>query len=302
MKKYFLVCFLYLQLSNIHSQTSKYFPFPDSNAVWCDSLCGVVSTCFSGDTVIGSNTYHKLVRGGYYYQIHPGGSCDPNIVGVQPYTYKGALRQDTAQRKVYFFAAGYPTESLLCDFMLNVGDTVRTWNTINHPNSVVTAIDSILIGNQYRKRWWVQMGFCSNWNTQIIEGIGSAYGLLDQRTLVGGACTTYGKLYCFSQNDQTLYPYYSPSAGCTKVIGINTYFSPENLSVYPNPTGDHFFVDANTIEKLNIDLFDINGKHVLNKIVNNKSTIDVKNLENGIYIMTIKSAGITINKKLVIVR
>lgn len=302
MKKYLLICFFALQLSNIHSQTNRYFPFPDSNAVWCDSICGEESFFISLDTIVGIHTYHKLIQNLHSCQIGAGGGCNIYSCNYQLNKYAGGIRQDTGLRKVYFLAAYDTSEVLLCDFSLNVGDTVKTYNTLPlYPNSVVTSIDSILIGAQYRKRWTVYMQGCLAWYSQIIEGIGSTFGLLDQR-YPHGLCRTYGKLYCFSQNDQTLYPNYSPSTGCTKVTGINVYFPAESLSVYPNPTNNQFFIDANTYEKLNVDLYDLNGRQILSRTVHDKSTVDVKDLENGIYTITIRSANFTTNKKLVIIR
>lgn len=74
------------------------------------------------------------------------------------------------------------------------------------------------------------------------------------------------------------------------------------FSIYPNPTTNQFFIEANTNEKLTMDLYDVNGRYVLNKIVNNKSAIDVSDLNEGIYTVKIKTAEGIQNKKLVIVR
>jgi hypothetical protein len=238
----------------VQSQTNQYFPFPDSNAVWCDSVCGVESYTLAGDTVIGTNTYHKLIRNSYYYQIGASGYCDYKYGWYQNNDYAGAIRQDIAQRKIYFLAASSTTDKLLCDFTLTVGDTIKTYNTEYHSNSIVTSVDSILIGTHYRKRWGINIPELScgvSWNAQIIEGIGSTYGLLDQR-VPHGFCQTYGKLYCFSQNNQTFYPYYSDAAGCSEITGITEILPINNqIIIYPNPFStqtvlqtDNFFHNA----------------------------------------------------------
>jgi len=74
------------------------------------------------------------------------------------------------------------------------------------------------------------------------------------------------------------------------------------ISIYPNPTSDQFFIEKNATDKLNVDLYDVNGRHVFSKIISDKSSIDVTNLNEGVYSMTIKMADRVINKKLVIVR
>lgn len=84
--------------------------------------------------------------------------------------------------------------------------------------------------------------------------------------------------------------------------GINDLTNVQTISIYPNPTSEQFFIDANTTNKLTLDLYDVNGRHVFSKNASNKSHIDVTNLIGGVYSMTIKTADRLINKKLVIVR
>ncbi|MBK6984632.1 MAG: T9SS type A sorting domain-containing protein [Bacteroidetes bacterium] len=72
--------------------------------------------------------------------------------------------------------------------------------------------------------------------------------------------------------------------------------------IYPNPTSDQFFIVANTTDKLVVDMYDVNGRHVFSKSVSDKSNIDVTTLIEGIYNLTIKTVDRVINKKLVILR
>ena len=76
----------------------------------------------------------------------------------------------------------------------------------------------------------------------------------------------------------------------------------EQPTIYPNPTSDLFFIDANTTDKLNVDLYDVNGRYVFSKSAIGKSTIDVTTLNEGVYFLIIKTTDRVINKKLVIVR
>ena len=85
------------------------------------------------------------------------------------------------------------------------------------------------------------------------------------------------------------------TSGITETTINNT------INIYPNPTSDQFFIKANTTDKLNLDLYDVNGRHVLGKIVNDKTIIDATILNAGIYTLTIKTADSVINKKLVVV-
>jgi len=88
---------------------------------------------------------------------------------------------------------------------------------------------------------------------------------------------------------------------CT-AVGINNFSNEQETSIYPNPTSDQFFIEATSTDKLNVDLYDANGRHVFSANVSDKSNINVTTLNEGIYSLTIKTAGRIINKKLVILR
>ncbi len=77
-----------------NGQTSVYHPFPDSNAVWnfhfqwyCfanGTADEYYSITISGDTIIGSQTYHKLSTP--FVQSFSTGNC-----GGSPMGYRGAI-------------------------------------------------------------------------------------------------------------------------------------------------------------------------------------------------------------------
>jgi hypothetical protein len=86
-------------------------------------------------------------------------------------------------------------------------------------------------------------------------------------------------------------------------VGIKQFLNYNNkIIIYPNPTSDQFFIETNTTDKLTMDLYDVNGRHVFSASVSDKSNINVTTLNEGIYTMTVKSVDRVINKKLVIVR
>jgi len=79
-----------------NAQTSVYHPFPDSSATWNiqhTSICMMgnsnenYSITISGDTIIQSQTYHKLIIP--FVKSNNSGVCDFTTIG-----YKGAFRQD----------------------------------------------------------------------------------------------------------------------------------------------------------------------------------------------------------------
>lgn len=85
-------------------------------------------------------------------------------------------------------------------------------------------------------------------------------------------------------------------------IGINAPIFQTGVSFSPNPVNDRLFIDANSTDKLNISLFDINGKCVLKASMMDKSSINLSDLNEGIYIATIQTMDSVINKKLLIIR
>ncbi len=92
------------------------------------------------------------------------------------------------------------------------------------------------------------------------------------------------------------------SYGCPVANSIEQFESNIQVAVYPNPTSDQFYIETNATDKLNVDLFDVNGRHVFSASVSDKSNISAATLDNGIYTLAIKTADRVINKKLIILR
>jgi D-alanyl-D-alanine carboxypeptidase len=87
-------------------------------------------------------------------------------------------------------------------------------------------------------------------------------------------------------------------------LGIATNEEQIGLKVYPNPTNEYFYVDVSIADKLDLDLdlYDVNGRHIFSTKPTKGSAINVSSLNEGIYSLTIKTADRIINKKLVIIR
>ncbi|TAH42516.1 MAG: T9SS type A sorting domain-containing protein [Bacteroidetes bacterium] len=236
MKRFLSLLFFFNPIF-LFSQSNVYHPFPDSNAVWNEQydyydfypspICiDNYSIAITGDTMINGIFYHKLVTPFVQHQYIP-----PHFIGPQISTgYKGAIREDTIARKVFFVAPHDSLESLLYNFNLNVGDTIlaRTFCAVT-----VSSIDSILIGSDYRKRW-VSYGSIHG-SVEFIEGIGSSIGLLGSWVCEGDGYSEY--LNCFQQNGVTLWP--SSSTGdCNLITTIDELLSPKVLyKMSPNPFG-----------------------------------------------------------------
>jgi hypothetical protein len=86
-------------------------------------------------------------------------------------------------------------------------------------------------------------------------------------------------------------------------VGIYNH-NKENLesSIFPNPTDKHFSIISETQSNFIIEIFDLNGRQVLARNINRDSTVDVSNLDVGVYSVIIKNSNFSEIKKLVVVK
>lgn len=197
----------------------KYVPFPTENAEW-NVMYSYAPEYFSqakstyllkyslrGDSTVDGKVYKKLVQ--------DVGTPDlPSFVGV------GLLREEN--KRIYYVGGSYINpayasnrkqikrikdcdfsenvqtdgEMLLYDFNLKVGDHVM----LGYYDCFIGSIDSVLIGDSYRKRY-------NSGNDVIVEGIGSIQkgllGSLIQVPTCGGGMSW--EFVCFSQNGESVY-------------------------------------------------------------------------------------------------
>jgi len=265
-----------------NSQTNVYHPFPDSSAIWnihyCYACMGgwsdeYYSVTISGDTIVGGLSYHKLITP-YIQSVASG--CGGMSAG-----YLGAIRQDAAQRKVFYLPPSAGSEQLLYDFNLAAGDTVKGYTESQaYPRDVVQSVDSVLVGNSYRKRWNLPC-----YDIHIIEGIGSTYGLFQ----FSPGCITDAPdfaINCFKQNGQTLYP--DPTANCGLITSVNSPAGIDRkIRISPNPSHGSFTVEFEPGMKITaFRLTDLPGRVILSQQTLGQVLFNVHNLHSGIYLLT----------------
>ena len=292
MKKNALLLFMLMVLLT-KAQTSVYHPFPDSAATWnidASKWCGLgfdfwqhlYSITISGDTLINANKYHKLSVPAEIVKTN--GMCDSSGTWVQKGYYAGSFREDRPAKKVYFIPPAHTNEQLLYDFNLQVGDSVKGYiKSFTGTPETVKAIDSVLVGNTYRKRWKIN----SVYDIYIIEGIGSTYGLIKATP----GTSTDPHLYlitCFSQNGIPLYP--STSTNCDLIITSDERPVKDKpvINIFPNPSKGSF--NINYSQTLNITaayLTDLPGNLILKPQLNNPTNFNIDALPGGTYILTL---------------
>ena len=74
-----------------------------------------------------------------------------------------------------------------------------------------------------------------------------------------------------------------------------------SLRVYPNPTSDNLFITGNNLDMQNVFVSDLNGRILKSFNFDSVSdaVLDLSELTNGVYIVSIKSDQGTVNKKIV---
>lgn len=254
-----------------------YHPFPDSNAVWNvleythypdSTRYNTIHYALFGDTLINSLNYHKIFRNN--------GLTDSTIELSSPNTiYYGALREEVSTKIIYYLPKDSSQEGLLYKFDINIMDTIVIQSIWGDNIVRCDAIDSILINNQYRKKFIMWHPFSSTWETWI-EGIGSTKELLYN---YHDLFYPYTELLCFFNNDiliyhlnSTTYPGGFPSydsifySGCFHeciiITNLNVLSINEIISVCPNPIVDKSILkipDSFSIKNATVGIYNIQG-------------------------------------------
>jgi len=257
--------------------SQNYFPFPDSNATWCDERYD--------NGWPNSNYYY------FFYKTNGKKTINDTVYTIISDNYdqiRCYLREEN--KKVFCKLTPDDPEFVLYDFDIDIGDTVILHQCSGESyNGYVEGTDSLLIGEQYHKRYFIQ---CWEWlSFYFTEGIGSDAGLM--------YCDLpwvdyYGNLFCFSLND-TIYKTDGSgekgSGDCWQYIGIQETPS-EQIEVYPNPVS--YYIYVNYDKKCKLVLSDLSGRQARSSFSN---YINVSDLEQGIYLLRIYSfTGNLLNK------
>jgi hypothetical protein len=310
MNKIFLTILLLLS-TTAWSQLTSYTYFPDSNAVWRETIGANGSGShyewhdekfMDGDTLINGLSYHKIYESGLYLEYD---ILHFNIIDSQYYyrNLKGFIREDT-NKKVFIFNNFNNQDELIYNFNLTVGDTIP--NAINHSNNlgntlIVSRIDSIFDGIIFRNQFFISTTDGSyNDYVSIIEGIGSSYGLftnIDPPSAIGGI------LHCFMENDSIKYTD-STIFACDWISNVEQNLQEEfSATVYPLPfTSSATLIVNKYFVNSELGIYDLTGRKVKTQIIKGLITIlDRDQLINGTYFyQLVNQKGNKINGKLLI--
>jgi hypothetical protein len=281
-----------------------YHPFPAGNdsALWVqedfDSQGSThfLRTYLYGDTVLGSYPYKKLYRTSVNAMVYPP-PTPPSFKNDN--SFIGALREDIAVKRVYYYDAFFGVERLMYDFSLMIGDTAFVdypWgDTVIY---TVAGIDSILVNTVYHKRLIIEPltgGFDS---APWIEGIGSEAGPLNYFFSEGAASNT---LACFGVNEINMYSYFvwPPAPECRISVGIGELENNSiSFGVLPNPTSGTVTLSLSCTGSYFIEVLNSNGEIILKET--KPASIDLNEFSNGNYLIRLSDEkGNSVTKKIV---
>ena len=291
MKKIILTISIFLQfISSFAQKEYKYVPFPTSDAIWSEIYFfrddadwqPAVYERFAvngEDIIINGIGYKKL------YMFH-NTDFDKNTA-----SYIGAIREDEQKRiwlkmdkSIHPYKPGlfYDAEEiLLYDFSVKEGDTIQSeyLNITGLKVAVVEKIDTIEIGNTYRKKIKIKT---DRWiDLEWIEGIGSLSGLFFTSLLAHPTGSiARNVLIGFKHQDEILYfndayPSFYPTTG---IKAVNS----EEMRLIPIP-GTGFMFESNDKDNISvIQIFNIAG--ILQTTLQKKFILNTNRYVSGIYI------------------
>ena len=213
-------------------------------------------------------------------------------------SYAGCIRNDSIAKKVYYVIPNTNKDTLLYDFSLNVGDTLKTFIATQCSPVKINYIDSVLIGSNYRKQWHV-VNCLFGYTTKIIEGVGSDFGLLEQMSHL----QKVSGLNCFSELDVTMYPNSSSSNCPSLTTGINESVSTDyTWRIFPNPAKNSVTISQTEPTFKKYEIYDLNGRLVTeNKINGILQKVDLIGYAEGMYIVKLIGTQKVEFKKIVVV-
>jgi hypothetical protein len=180
------------------------------------------------------------------------------------------------------------TEVMLYDFSIKIGDTIKNdVIRISHLGSIILySIDSVLIGNNYRKSFLFGLPGINNASPllQWIEGIGYLRGLL----FATGDLPSSGlwnNVICLTQENQETY-HSSKYKNCFyKNTDAIIYPEESEISLYPNPIDKLSELKFPEDKFKKAVLYSINGSLIKEFDVQGKKSIIINknSLPSGIY-------------------
>ena len=100
-------------------------------------------------------------------------------------------------------------------------------------------------------------------------------------------------MYGSSSEEQVYFKKGSTTWGTPLILTVNEELNARFiLNIYPNPATDKIYIDLNDINHCSIELFDAQGKTILNKELNQqKNSVNMQEFSKGLYFYSVKIDG-----------
>ncbi len=294
MKKILLFVWSFVFLALAQASQAQHRVFMDSAAIWVEYFSdwedGKLYTeetkvyAIRTDTIIGLDRYGKvelMAQAGLYRKGIGSNQVDTVRYKNPQGHYVGAIRLDTASRKVYFWNKAAQAPKVLYNF-----------DSLGYPwDTNLTQSDSFLFEGNYYRRWFRGMN-------ELNELTGSNASFMDPS--VFSNFTTH-RVNCI----------YSERLGLTDSSCLSTlsYMLSEEeqkvreLQAYPNPVDKMLTLEFPGPEPVQITLMDVSGKRVGETTTissdNGRAEYDVSHLPSGVYIIRVYQNGVLYQKKLI---
>ena len=255
----------------------------------------------NGDTIVDGNLYHKVFFSGVNVIMN-----DP--INYSPIsTFSGKLmREDSISRKIYGRQIMEVSESIIYDFSVNIGDTMRsilygvtTPVPSNLGEAIVDSINPYILNNGDTTRIFyatpINFGVLTP-TFFVIEGIGSHNGFYYP---FKGVFEDDASLTCVKELSVQLYG----NGVCGITVSSEQHLITLSFKIYPNPNnGEKIIVTGSSIKTLK--LYNIQGQLIKTTEVLLKETIlNLDNLPNGVYFINLQFKNeIILTEKLIITR
>ena len=292
MKKYPIVIIAFLTSSITFAQ-NPYHPLIDTGKTWnvmdgngWGSSMTYTYKC-EGDTVINDTSYRILYSSDAEFPVS--------------WIKRGFIREDDAHR-VYYSRylvndTSYFEPLIVYDFNAGLNDTLTINSFVGYGptevNIVITAVDSVLIDNEYRKKIHFS---CLDYSYEYnfwIEGIGSNNGLLETGFYCYITCPVI-ELLCVKEQGKIIYQneYYE---SCYIVNIEENNQENQAYNIYPNPAGEYLYIvpefhnNSTTVFTLFNSIGEITCQTKINRNSNTKVLTAGKTA--GLYFYTISENG-----------
>ena len=214
----------------------------------------------------------------------------------------GYIREEADTRKVFVFNKLNQKDILLYDFSLKTGDSILTGNGATYVK--VTDVTNAPFGSTMVIRKQISF-FDMSGNTRWIEGIGSAWGILEGLNSFYTTGATSSQV-CYYENEQL--QYHNPGFSNCFPKGLYSFIDeglkkqiPLVVVSYDKDRVMFTFNEMNTSNSV-LQLFNLNGEKVLETRLAGASSFVLlgNNISPGIYIYHYQNNALTSSDKILI--